>query len=143
MGYRTTTQSLLMLLFSRTLVQSKHSVSYRPLRKIGIAAFKADILKSFLIRDPKGHLSDLCKQYYHVLNALPNKHAPITTKSVSQKPAAWMTPDILQSKRHRRYIERAWRKSRSTLDSSRYSKLCLYCNIQMAKAKSDYYTKLI
>ena len=130
--------------FSRTLIQSKHNMSYRPIYKIDIDAFKADILKSDLIRDPKGHLSDSCKQYCHVLKALLNEHAPITTKSVSQKtPAPWMTPEILQSKRHRRYLERVCRKSRSPLDRSRYSKQCHYCNTQMAKAKSDYYTNMV
>ena len=113
-----------------------HNVSYRPIHKIDIDAFKADILKSDHIRDPKGHLSDLCKQYYHVLKALLNKHAPITTKTVSQKPVdPWMTPEILNSKRCRRYLERVWRKSRFPLESSRYSKQCHYCNTQMAKAK--------
>ncbi|KAK2138069.1 hypothetical protein NP493_8975g00002 [Ridgeia piscesae] len=28
-----------------------------------------------------------------------------------------MTPEIIQSKRHRRYLESVWRKSRSSLDS--------------------------
>ena len=95
---------------SRTLVQSKDNVSYRPIRKIDIDAFKANISESELIRYPKGHLSDSCKRYYHLLKALLNNHAPITTKSVSQKPPApWMTPEILQSKRHRRYLEGVWR----------------------------------
>ena len=35
------------------------------------------------------------------------------------------------------------RKSRSSLDRSRYSKQCHYCNRQMAKAKSDYYTNMV
>ena len=47
------------------------------------------------------------------------------------------------AKRRRRYLERLWRKSRSSLDRSRYSKHCHYCNIQMAKAKSDYYTYIV
>ena len=82
-------------------------MSYKPLHKIDIDAFKADVLKSDFTRDPKGHLSNLCKQYYHVLKALLNKHALITTKSVSQKPPApWMTLKILQSKRRRCYLER-------------------------------------
>ena len=130
--------------FSRTLVQSKHNVSYRPIHKIDIDAFKAYILKSDHIRDPKGHLFDLCKQYYHVLKALLNKHSPITTKSVSQKPLAlWMTPEILQFKRCQRYLECVWCKSRSALGRSCYSKQCHYCNTQMAKAKSVYYTYIV
>ena len=54
-----------------------------------------------------------------------------------------MTLEILQSKRRRRYLERVWRKSRSSLDRSRYSKHCNYCNRQVAKAKSDYYTNMV
>ena len=66
----------------------------------------------------------------------------INTNSASQKnpPAPLMTPGILQSRRRRRYLERVWRKSLSHLDRSRYSKQCNYCNKQMAKAKTDYYT---
>ena len=129
---------------SRTKVESKHNVFYRPIHKINIAALKADILKSDLIRDPKGHLSDLYGQYYQVLKVLLNKHAPVRSKSVSQKPPAlWMTPKILQSKRHRHYLECVWRKSLSILDRSYYSKQCHYCNRQMAKAKSDYYINMV
>ena len=96
---------------------------YRPIHTINIAALKADILKSDLIIKSKGHLSDLCEQYYQVLKALLNKYAPVRSRSVSQKPPApWMTLEILQSKRRRRYLERVWRKSRSSLDRSRYSK---------------------
>ena len=51
-----------------------------------------------------------------------DKHASIKTKSVSQKPPApWMTPGIIKSKQRRRYLERVWRKSRSSLDRSRYT----------------------
>ena len=116
---------------------------YRHIHKISIAALKVDILKSDLIRDPKGLLSDLCGQYYQILKAL-FKQAPVRSKSVSQKPpASWMAPEILQSKRRLRYLERVWRKSRSSLDRSRYSKQCHYCNRQMAKTKSDYYTNIV
>ena len=55
---------------SRTPVESNHNVFYRFIHKINITALKADFLKSDLIRDPKGHLSDLCGQYYRVLKYL-------------------------------------------------------------------------
>ena len=77
MAYRTTT--------TRTLAQSNHNMSYRSIHNTDTDTFKTDILKSDLIRDPQGQLSNLCKQYYHVLKALFNKRAQITTKSVSQK----------------------------------------------------------
>ena len=129
---------------SRIPVKSKHNVFYIHIHKINIAALKVDIFKSDLIKYPKGHLSDLCGQYYQLLKALLNKHTPVRSKSVSQKqPAPWMTPEILQSKRRRRYLERVWRKSHSSLDRSRYSKQCHHCNRQMTKAKSDYYTNIV
>ena len=54
-----------------------------------------------------------------------------------------MTPDIIQSKRRRRYLERVWRKSRSSLDRSRYTGQCHLCNRQMSKAKSRYYENIV
>ena len=54
-----------------------------------------------------------------------------------------MTPEIIQSKRHRRYLERVWRKSRSSLDRSRYTWQCHLCNRQMSKAKSYYYENMV
>ena len=63
---------------------------------------------------------------------------------MSQKPpAAWMTLEIIKSKRRRRYLERVWRKSRSSLDRSRYTRQCHLCNRQMPKAKSYYYENMV
>ena len=76
-----------------------------------------DIITSDLVTHPKEHVSDQYKQYRQILKTLLDKHAPIKSKSVSQRPPAlWMTPEIIQSKRRRRYLERVWRKSRSSLD---------------------------
>ena len=69
----------------RTPVLSKRRIFYRPIHKIDIAAFIGDILKSDLVRNLIGDLFGLCKQYHHVLETLLNKHAPVTSKSVSQK----------------------------------------------------------
>ena len=85
---------------SRTPVLSKFRIFHRPIHKIDIAAFTGGILISDLVRNLTGDLFGLCKQYHRVLETLLNKHAPVTSKSVSQKaPCAWMTPEILQSKR--------------------------------------------
>ena len=72
-----------------------------------------DIITTDLVTHPKEHVSDIYKQYRQILKTLLDKHAPI--KSVSQKPPApWMTPEIIQFKQRRRYLERVWRKSRSS-----------------------------
>ena len=54
-----------------------------------------------------------------------------------------MTPEIIQSKRHRRYLESVWRKSRSTLDRSRYTRQYHLCNRQMSKAKWYYNENMV
>ena len=54
-----------------------------------------------------------------------------------------MTPEIIKSKQRRRYLERVWRKSRSSLDRSRYTRQCHLCNREMSKAKSHYYETMV
>ena len=64
-----------------------------------------------------------------------NKHAPIKFKCMLRKPKSlWMTPEIIKSKRRRRYLIRVWRKSRSSIDMS--------CR-RIAKSKSDYYETIV
>ena len=123
---------------------SKHNVFNRAIHSINIASFFTDIITSDLVTHPKEHVSDLYKQYRQILKTLLDKHAPIKSKSVSQKPPApWMTPEIIQSKRRRRYLECVWRKSRSSLDRSRFTRQCHLCNRQMSKAKSYYYENMV
>ena len=86
---------------------------YRAIHSTGttnIASFMTDIITSDLVTHPKEHVSDLYKQYRQILKTLLDKHASTKSKSVSQKPPApWMTPEIIQSKRRRRYLERVSR----------------------------------
>ena len=54
-----------------------------------------------------------------------------------------MTPAILASKRHRRYLERIWRSNPTTLNRSRLTRQRYLCNRQISKAKSAHYCKII
>ena len=54
-----------------------------------------------------------------------------------------MTPGIIKSKQRRRYLERVWRKSRSSLDRSLYTRQCHLCNREMSKAKSHHYENMV
>ena len=58
-------------------------------------------------------------------------------------PSPWMSLEIILAKRRRRYLERVWRRTRSPLDRSCYSKQLHLCNRMMSKSKSDYYTSLL
>ena len=68
----------------------------------------------------------------------------LATKNISPKPPnPSMTPAILASKRHRRYLERVWRGYPTALNRSRLSKQIYLCNRQMSKSTSAHYSKII
>ena len=50
---------------------------------------------------------------------------------------------ILASKRHRRYLQRVWRRYPTALNRSRFSKQIHPCKKQMSKPKSAHYSKII
>ena len=113
------------------------TITYRKLKAINMEAFKADINKSDLIKNPKFNATELAQRYDSVLSTLIDVHAPLATKKISPKPPnPWMTPAILASKRHRRYLERVWRRYPTALNKSRFNKQIHLCNKQMSKAKS-------
>ena len=151
MAYRTTTQSLLMLHFPEHLYNQNTmcitdlyiTLTLVPSRLIFLYPTLPNVQRDTC---PTGINSTIVYLRFYLINT----------------PRSSVTPEILQSKRYRRYLEQAWHKSRSSLDSSRYSKQCHYCKTvsllqnsvttakqchywktQMAKAKSDYYKKLL
>ena len=108
-----------------------------------MTSFRADILDSSLIKNPKNELHDLCDQYTSVLTSLLDKHAPLQTKKVVEKaPTPLMTSKLLDCKRSCRELERRWR-SRSGYDRSKYRNYRNLCNRLMTEAKSQYFSNLI
>ena len=81
---------------------------------IDILVFKGDIVKYELTTNPKDDLSQLCEHFNTTFKTLLDKHAPVRSKSINIKPPApWMSPEIINAKVRRRYLERIWRKSRT------------------------------
>ena len=109
-----------------------------------MGAFKADIQNSDLIRYPKTNATKLAQQYDSVLYTLINLHVSLVSKKISLKPPnPWITPAILASKLHGRYLERVWRRNPTALNRSRLNRQTHLCNRQMSKAKSAHYSKII
>ena len=93
---------------------------------------------------PKTDATELTQQYTSVLSTLIDLHAPLVTKRISpEPPTPWMTPDILASKRHRGCLECTWYRNLTVLNRSRLAGQICLCNIQMSKAKSAHYSKII
>ena len=62
------------------------TIRYRNLKAINIGAFKDEIMNSDLIKNPKGNIVELEKQYHMVLRTLLDLHAPLATTSIYPKP---------------------------------------------------------
>ena len=93
---------------------------------------------------PEKELPKLCKQYDTILRPISTKHAPLLTKTVSERPPTpWMTQEILKAKVQRRRLERVWRRTRYRCDRSHYRAQCNLCNGIMEKAKANFYANII
>ena len=95
-------------------------VSIRKIHKINILDFRADILKSDLIRCPYKTASLMSHQYFNTLRSLLDKHTPMKKKNISRHAeTGFMNCDILKAKRLKRKYERAWRHENSARNRSR------------------------
>ena len=122
----------------------KKIITFRPINKINLNTLHEDLANSDLLIKPKSTLCELVNQYNETLSKFLDQHAPKQTKRVQVRPPSpWMSNDIIVAKRRRRYFERIWRRTRSPIDRSRYTKQLHICNHMMSKAKSDYYTHFI
>ena len=103
-----------------------------------------DLSNSDLLMHPKTLLLELAAQFSETLSLLLDEHAPKQTKMIQPRPPSpWMYLEIILDKRRCRYLERVWRRTRSPLDRSRYTKQLHLSNRMMSKSKSDYYTSLL
>ena len=101
-------------------------------------------MNSDLKTKPEKELPKLCKQYDTILQTILNKHAPLLTKSVSERPPTpWITQEIIKAKVRRRRLERVWRRTSYRHDRSRYRVQCNLCNRIMEKAKANLYANII
>jgi hypothetical protein len=125
--------------------RSEHkTVTFRNLKAIDLDAFRRDIRNSDLLVNPADNATDLANQYNSELRSIMDRHAPVKSKRLYCRPEnPWMTPAILEAKRHRRYLERTWRRNPTPLNRSRLTKQTHFCNRLMSKAKSAHYSDII
>ena len=131
--------TVLIDLWLQIKYSEKANITFRPIHKIDLDTLHMDLLNSDLLMHPKTSLLELTAQSSETLSHLLDKHAPKQTKLIQPRPPSpWMSLEIILAKRRRRYLERVWRRTRSPLDRSRYTKQLHLCNRMISK--SDYYT---
>jgi len=101
-----------------TLVKPAHMqkiVSYRKLRSIDVEAFKHGIVVSSMLQTTQGNVDGLVTAFTNGLTSLIDKHAPLRTRTITERPdCPWYTDTLHEAKDLRRKLERRW-KNRLTV----------------------------
>ena len=118
----------------------KRQIQYRKIEEIDINAFKKDILESDLLGTYMDlSLDELLDAYNNVLLPILDKHAPLITKHIKNKPKdPWVNDDLLEELRLVRRLERKWRKSKLNPDKNTYEQSKERAFKHFAAARSRY-----
>ena len=96
---------------------SVRKVSYRKLHSVNVVSLNEDLATSELCQNPSDDLQELVSSYNNTLMAALDKHAPLMTRTIVQRPRVpWFSQEIREAKRQRRKAEKRWRKSRLESD---------------------------
>lgn len=121
-----------------------HSYFYRNIKTIDHLSFRSDLLNANFIVSPAKSVTSLSNQLSESLRAILDKHAPLIKKHIKpQPPNPWVTPQIRFEKLKRRQLEKTWRKSKTPLNRSRFTKQAHHCNRLIVKTKETYYSNLV
>ena len=116
----------------------------RKLRKINKTEFMSDIENSELIQAPYKTASLLSHQYFHTLRNILDKHAPEhECKTPQHVNKGFINSEILAAKRHKRKLEREWRKDNSAINRSRYRAAVNHFNRLVECAKTKHYSDMV
>lgn len=115
------------------------NVCFRRLRSINVSDFKKDITDNILLNE-----TSCINTLNSELGVILDKHAPIINKKVILRPnAPWYTNDIRVEKRHRRKLERIYRKTGLMIHKQSYDQQCVSVNKMCLKASEEYYLSKI
>ena len=104
----------------------------------------SDIMKSDLIKAPHKTPSLLVHQYFHTLQDLLDKHAPVQERTIPQHDVkGFMDTEILKAKRLKRKLEREWRKTNTAQTRSRYRTAVNNFNSLLERSKTKHYCSMI
>ena len=109
------------------------TISYRKLKSIDLNSFQSDLAATDLCRNPPEALEDLAKCYNGTLKVVLDKHAPLITRSIKERPRVpWFNEEIKMAKRERRKAEKRWRRTKldSDLAAFKVKRKCNNCSYE-------------
>ena len=119
---------------------SRKKVTFRKYKSINLDAFKQNLEQLELILSPSDTLDGLVSQYNNVLLELINKHAPLKTMQITDRPKVpWINSEFKEAKIKRRKLEKEWRKNKTVENRKRFNSAKIETLYIQQKAKEMYY----
>ena len=107
-------------------------------------SLQSDLAATDLCRNPPEVLEDLAKCYNSTLKVVLDKHAPLITRSIKERPRVpWFNEEIKTAKRERRKAEKRWRRTRLDSDMAAFKVKRNAATALMNKARREFYTNFI
>ena len=123
---------------------SVRRVSYRKLHSVNVVSLNEDLATSELCQNSSDDLQELVSSYNNTLMAALDKHAPLMTRTIVQRPRVpWFIQEIREAKRQRRKAEKRWRKSRLESDLAAFKAKHNFTTRLMNKARGEFYSNFI
>ena len=118
---------------------SVQKVSYQKLQSVNVVSLNEDLATSELCQNPSDDLQEVVSSYNNTLMAALDKHAPLMTRTIVQRPRVpWFSQEIREAKRPRRKAEKRWRKSRLESDLAAFKAKCNFTTRLMNKARRGF-----
>ena len=119
-------------------------VSYRKLQSVNVVSLNEDLATSELCQNPSDDLRELVSSYNNTLMTALDKHAPLMTRTIVQRPRVpWVSQEIREAKRQRRKVEKRWRNSRLDSDLAVFKAKRNFTTRLMNKARREFYSNFI
>ena len=97
-----------------------------------------------MCKNPPEALEDLAKCYNSTLKVVLDKHAPLVTRSIKERPRVpWFNEEIKMAKRERRKAEKRWRRTKSYADLAAFKIKRNATTALMNKTRREFYTNFI
>ena len=123
-------------------VGPRKTITCRKYKAINKPAFCSDIASSLrtAISSGKQTITELANHYNVVLTKLFEKHAPLQTYRIADRPlVAWYNKKFIKAKQIRRQCERKWRHTSLQVHREIYKTQCAEVKRTIITANSDYY----
>ena len=122
---------------------ARKQIQVRALRRIDDVALNGD-LAGIEIDTECGDVNTVAIQYDDCMRKLLDKHAPLKTIQVVERPMNdWINDDILTLKIKRRRNESLWRRTRLTIHYDLYKESCMAVKKAISESKSQIFQKKI